>query len=196
MRIIDILENEAWVRSYPFIDDFVKSDYFEILKDSYKRLNTHILFDSHIHGQDHIERVIFFAHLLAFHYKLDQRDTDVLRNAASLHDTKRVNDGWDTEHGHRAALESISYSYADKADDRVIQAVIAAHSTDDKIMDETIREFIKDTDDFERTKRLAKLFKDADGLDRVRINHLDPAYLRNDFSKDLVDFAYDLYDRF
>lgn len=196
MRIIDILENEAWVRSYPFIDDFVKSDYFEILKDSYKRLNTHILFDSHIHGQVHIERVIFFAHLLAFHYKLDQRDTDVLRNAASLHDTKRVNDGWDTEHGHRAALESISYSYADKADDRVIQAVIAAHSTDDKIMDETIREFIKDTDDFERTKRLAKLFKDADALDRVRINHLDPAYLRNDFSKDLVDFAYDLYDRF
>lgn len=196
MRIIDILENEAWIRSYPFIDNFVKSDYFEILKDSYKRLNTHILFDSHIHGQDHIERVIFFAHLLAFHYKLDQRDTDVLRNAASLHDTKRINDGWDTEHGHRAALESISYSYADKADDRVIQAVIAAHSTDDKIMDETIREFIKDTDDFERTKRLAKLFKDADGLDRVRINHLDPAYLRNDFSKDLVDFAYDLYDRF
>lgn len=196
MRIIDILENEAWIRSYPFIDNFVKSDYFEILKDSYKRLNTNILFDSHIHGQDHIERVIFFAHLLAFHYKLDQRDTDVLRNAASLHDTKRINDGWDTEHGHRAALESISYSYADEADDRVIQAVIAAHSTDDQIMDETIREFIKDSDDFERTKRLAKLFKDADGLDRVRINHLDPAYLRNDFSKDLVDFAYDLYDRF
>ena len=196
MRIIDILEKEAWIRSYPFIDDFVKSDYFEILKDSYQRLNRDILFDSHTHGQDHIERVIFFAHLLAFHYKLDQRDTDVLRNAASLHDTKRVNDGWDTEHGHRAALESISYSYADKADDNVIQAVIAAHSTDDKIMDETIREFIKDGDDFERTKRLAKLFKDADGLDRVRINHLDPAYLRNDFSKDLVDFAYDLYDRF
>lgn len=196
MRIIDILENEAWVRSYPFIDDFVKSDYFEILKDSYQRLNTHILFDSHIHGQDHIERVIFFAHLLAFHYKLDQRDTDVLRNAASLHDTKRVNDGWDTEHGHRAAIESISYSYADRSDDGVIQAVIAAHSTDDKIMDDTIREFIKDSDDFDRTKRLAKLFKDADGLDRVRINHLNPAYLRNDFSKDLVDFAYDLYDRF
>ena len=196
MRIIDILENEAWVRSYPFIDDFVKSDYFEILKNSYHRLNTDILFDSHIHGQDHIERVIFFAHLLAFHYKLDQRDTDVLRNAASLHDTKRVNDGWDTEHGHRAAIESISYSYADRADDGVIQAVIAAHSTDDKIMDDTIREFIKDSDDFDRTKRLAKLFKDADGLDRVRINHLNPAYLRNDFSKDLVDFAYDLYDRF
>ena len=196
MRIIDILENEDWIRSYPFIDDFMKSEYYDILKDTYERLNTDILFDSNIHGKDHIERVIFFTHLLAFHYGLDKKDTDVLRNAASLHDTKRVNDGWDTDHGHRAAVESIGYSYADRADDRVVQAVIAAHAADDKIMDETLREFINEDDDFERTKRLAKYFKDSDGLDRVRINHLNPDYLRNDFSKDLVDLAYELYDRF
>lgn len=196
MRIIEILENEDWIRSYPFIDNFVKSEYYDILKDTYDRLNTDILFDSNIHGKDHIERVIFFTHLLAFHYDLDKKDTDVLRNAASLHDTKRVNDGWDTEHGHRAAVESIGYSYADKADDRVVQAVIAAHAAEDEFMNETIREFINEDDDFERTKRLAKFFKDSDGLDRVRINHLDPAYLRNDFSKDLVDLAYELYDRF
>ena len=196
MRIIDILENEDWIRSYPFIDDFIKSEYYDILKDTYDRLNTDILFDSNIHGKDHIERVIFFTHLLAYHYELDKKDTDVLRNAASLHDTKRVNDGWDTEHGHRAAVESIGYSYADKADNRVVQAVIAAHAAEDEFMDETIREFINEDDDFERTKRLAKFFKDSDGLDRVRINHLDPAYLRNDFSKELVDLAYELYDRF
>lgn len=196
MRIIDILENEDWIRSYPFIDDFMKSEYYDILKDTYDRLNTDILFDSNIHGKDHIERVIFFTHLLAYHYELDNKDTDVLRNAASLHDTKRVNDGWDTKHGHRAAVESIGYSYADKADDRVVQAVIAAHAAEDEFMDETLREFINEDDDFERTKRLAKFFKDSDGLDRVRINHLDPAYLRNDFSKELVDLAYELYDRF
>lgn len=196
MRIIEILENEDWIRSYPFIDDFMKSEYYDILKDTYDRLNTDILFDSNIHGQDHIERVIFFTHILAFHYDLDKRDTDVLRNAASLHDTKRVNDGWDTEHGHRAAIESIGYSYADKADDRVVQAVIAAHAAEDEFMDDALREFINEDDDFERTKILAKFFKDSDGLDRVRINHLDPAYLRNDFSKELVDLAYELYDRF
>ncbi|WP_296112239.1 hypothetical protein [uncultured Anaerococcus sp.] len=196
MRIIDILEKETWIRSYPFVNDFLISEYFAILKDSYHRLNTDILFDSNIHGKDHIERVIFFTHLLAFHYGLDKKDTDVLRNAASLHDTRRVNDGWDTDHGHRAAKESIGYSYAEKSDNGVIQAVIAAHSSDDKIMDETIREFIGPKDDFERTKKLAKLFKDADGLDRVRINHLDPDFLRNDFSKDLVDLAYELYDKF
>lgn len=196
MRIIDILENEDWIRSYPFIDNFMKSEYYDILKDTYDRLNTDILFDSNIHGKDHIERVIFFTHLLAYHYGLDKKDTDVLRNAASLHDTKRVNDGWDTDHGYRAAVESIGHSYADKSDDRVIQAVIAAHAADDKIMDETLREFINEDDDFERTKRLAKYFKDSDGLDRVRINHLNPDYLRNDFSKDLVDLAYELFDRF
>lgn len=196
MKIIDILENEEWIKAYPFINDFVNSTYYDVLKDSYQRLNMEILFDSNIHGRDHIERVIFFSHLLAFHYKLDQKDTDVLRNAASLHDTKRVNDGWDTDHGHRAAKESIGYSYAEKSDDGVIQAVIAAHSSDDKIMDETIREFIGPKDDFERTKKLAKLFKDADALDRVRINHLDPAYLRYDFSGELVDFSYELFKRF
>lgn len=196
MRILDILNNESWVKDYDFINDFLKSRYYDKLVDSYERLNTDILFDSHIHGKDHIERVIFFTHLLAFHYDLDDYDMDVLRNAASLHDTRRVNDGWDTDHGHRAALESISYSYADKSDERVIQAVIAAHSSDDKIMDDVIAEFITDDDDFDRTKRLAKLFKDSDGLDRVRINHLDPKYLRNDFSKELVDFSYRLFENY
>lgn len=196
MRIIDILEKEDWIKSYSFIGDFVKSEYYDLLRDSYEKLNTDILFDSNIHGKDHIERVIFFTHLLAFHYDLNKEDTDVLRNAASLHDTKRENDGWDRYHGHRAARESIGYSYADRADDKIIQAVIAAHSSDDTVMDETIREFIGEDDDFERAKRLTKLFKDADGLDRVRINHLDPDFLRNDFSKDLVDLAYELYDKF
>lgn len=63
-------------------------------------------------------------------------------------------------------------------------------------MDDLIKSFIKDSDDFARAKRLCNFFKDSDGLDRVRINHLDPNYLRNDFSKVLVDFAYELYEKY
>lgn len=196
MRIIDILENEEWIRAYDFYDDFINSSYFDMLKDSYDRLNYDILFKSHIHGRDHIERVILFVHILGFHYGLDDADMDVLRNAASLHDTRRVNDGWDTEHGMRAAKESIEYSYADPKDKRILQAVIAAHAKDDKIMDEVIKGFINEDDDFDRAMRLVKFFKDSDGLDRVRINHLDPAYLRNDYSKNLVDFAYELFNSY
>lgn len=196
MRIIDILENDKWIRNYDFFYDFMRSTYYENLIDSYRRLNREILFKSHIHGPAHIERVIFFSHLLAFLNDLNFYDLDVLRNAASLHDTKRRDDSYDPAHGPRAAIESIGYSYARKKDKKIIQAVIAAHSPEDRAMDKIITNFIDPEDDFERAKFLAKLFKDADGLDRVRINHLDPRYLRNSHSKNLVDLAYDLYKNF
>lgn len=197
MRILEILNNENWIKDYDFYDKFMASSYLDKLKEAYEKLNTDILFTSHIHGKDHIERVIFFSVLLSFAYKLDEADTNILINAASLHDTRRVNDGWDTEHGPRAARESIQYAHDVKKEDKeILQAVIAAHSRDDKKMDETIREFVKNEDDFPRAKRLAKFFKDADGLDRVRINLLDPAYLRNDYSKGLVDFSYKLFEKF
>ena len=196
MRLIDILENEEWIRKYDFYEEFMKSSYYKYLIDSYNKLNREILFKSHIHGPDHIERVIFFSHLLAFLNELDFYDLDVLRNAASLHDTKRRDDSYDPGHGPRAAIESISYSYAREEDRKIIQAVIAAHSPEDEAMEKIVTNFIGPEDDFERAMFLAKLFKDADALDRVRINHLDPKYLRNSHSKDLVDLAYDLYEHF
>lgn len=197
MRILEILNNENWIKDYDFYDKFMASSYLDKLREAYEKLNTDILFTSHIHGKDHIERVIFFSVLLSFAYKLDEADTNILINAASLHDTRRVNDGWDTEHGPRAARESIQYAHDIKKEDKeILQAVIAAHSRDDNKMDETIREFVKNEDDFPRAKRLAKFFKDADGLDRVRINLLDPAYLRNDYSKGLVNFSYKLFEKF
>ena len=194
MRIVDIICKEKWINDYEFLNDFKNSNYFDILLDTCENLNTDILFQSKIHGQGHIERTIFFSILLAWKYDLDKRDTDIIRNAACLHDTKRINDGWDTDHGKRAAEESISYADIDKDDINILQAVMAAHSADDIYMDDIIREYgIKD---FDRALFLAKLFKDADGLDRVRINRLDPAYLRNNFSKEIVDFAYVLYEKY
>lgn len=194
MRIVDIVCNDEWINDYEFFNEFKDTKYFDILLDTCENLNTDILFKSNVHGQDHIERVIFFALVLAWKYELDKRDTDIIRFAASLHDTKRVNDGWDTDHGKRAASESIKYANIDKDDTNILQAVITAHSTDDKYMEDIIREY--EVTDFDRALFLAKLFKDADGLDRVRIKRLDPAYLRNGFSKDLVEFAYLLYEKY
>ncbi|MEN8152018.1 MAG: hypothetical protein ABFS86_19540, partial [Planctomycetota bacterium] len=42
--------------------------------------------------------------------------------------------------------------------------------------------------------RLIRLMKDADGLDRVRLGDLDPAYLRHDITRRLVPFAQLLHD--
>lgn len=196
MRVIDILNNDEWIKKYDFYEGFMESTYYDKLVEAYEKLNYDILFVSDIHGRDHIERVIFYTSLLAYAYKLDDDDTYVLINAASLHDTQRQNDGWDTEHGQRAAEMSIPYAHDLKESDlAILKAVIAAHSREDEIMDETLREFVEECD-FDRAKKLSKYFKDADGLDRVRINHLDPAYLRNEFSKGLVDFAYEFYENF
>ena len=196
MKIIDILEDDKWIRKYDFYEDFMRSSYYKYLLESYDKLNRDILFKSHIHGPDHIERVIFFSLLLAFLNDLDFYDLDVLRNAASLHDTKRRNDRYDPSHGPRAAIDSIGYSYARNEDKKILQGVIAAHSPEDRAMDKIITNFIDPKDSFARAKFLAQLFKDADGLDRVRINHLDPRYLRNHHSKNLVDLAYELYKNF
>ena len=194
MRMIDIITREDWIREYEFFNEFKQSPYFDVLLDTYRNLNTDILFDSKVHGQDHIERVIFYALVLSWKYELDERDTDILRHAASLHDTQRQNDGWDIDHGRRAAIESIDYATVDPDDKNILQAVITAHSDDDKNLDDTIKEF--DVIDNDRAVFLAKLFKDADALDRVRINMLDTSYLRNDFSRELVDFAYLLYEKY
>lgn len=197
MRVIDIFTQDDWVKTYDFYEDFTSSNYFDTLRKAYEDLNEDILFVSNIHGKDHIERVIFFAVLLSYAYELDDTDTNILVNAASLHDTRRVNDGWDIEHGKRAAINSIGYANGvDDSDKAILQGVIACHSCDDKLMEDTMKEFVEDESDMNRALRLAKFFKDADGLDRVRINHLDPAYLRNSYSKDLVDFAYEFYDKF
>lgn len=194
MRMLDLVNNDKWIEDYEFFRDFKASPYFDVLIDTYENLNTDILFKSEIHGQAHIERVIFYAMVLSWKYGLDKNDTDLMRSVASLHDTKRENDGWDTDHGRRAANESYMYAKIDESDLPVLRAMMTAHSAPDSQMEDIIREY--KVEDFDRTLFLAKLFKDSDGLDRVRINRLDPAYLRNDFSKELVDFAYTLYDRY
>ena len=194
MLILDILNEDNWLYDYEFFEDFKDSSYYKILLDTYNNLNTDILYQSHIHGQGHIERVILLSMILAYHYKLDDDDTDIIRFAASLHDTRRIDDSYDTEHGYRAALNSIDYAYIKEEDKNILQAVLATHSRPDNKMDETIDEFF--VKDRKRARYLSKLFKDADALDRVRIKDLDEKYLRNDFSRSLVDFSSKLFQKY
>lgn len=194
MRMVEIITKENWIKEYDFFNKFKESPYFDILLETYENLNTDILFKSKVHGQAHIERVIFYSLILSWKYNLDKRDTDILRYAASLHDTKRENDGWDVEHGRRAAIDSIDYAKINPDDKNILQAVITAHSANDNDMKDIIEEF--EVKNFDRAIFLTKLFKDADGLDRVRINRLDTSYLRNEFSKEIVDFAYVLFEKY
>lgn len=194
MRILEILNKEKWVNNYDFFNQFKNSSYYDVLIDTYKNLNTDILFESKIHGQGHIERVIFHGLVLSWKYNLDKEDTDIIRYAASLHDTQRVSDGYDTEHGHRAALESVKYADISESDREILKGVLASHSRSDKKMEESIKEF--KIEDLDRAFYLTNIFKDADGLDRVRISDLNTEYLRNEFSLQLTDFAQKLFEAY
>ncbi|MGO3017776.1 MAG: HD domain-containing protein [Anaerococcus sp.] len=195
MGILEVLNNEKWLDKYEFFKEFRETDYYKLLLETYENLNREILFKSHIHGQSHIERVILFALVLSWKYELDRADTDILRYAASLHDTRRENDGYDTEHGYRAAMESVEYAYDLSDEDKeILKGVMAAHSRNDKFMEKSIKEF--DIKDIPRAMKLAKMFKDCDGLDRVRIGDLSTKFLRNGFSHEITDFAQELYDTY
>ena len=132
---------------------------------------------SEIHTEEHCARVLLFALLIAEEMKLPQDDREALGAASVFHDSRRMEDGYDTGHGDGAA--AYYREYCEKGglsfDQRVFD-VMSFHDRDDTLKDEIL---------------LYKIFKDADALDRFRLgpNGLDPRFLRTKEAKGLVSYA-------
>jgi hypothetical protein len=110
-------------------------------------------------------------------------DQEALRWAAATHDTQRLTDGNDYPHGERAAAWL-----------RSGVALSIPPSSFDTVLYLDIWHVPSDMQAPEMTSDLA-VFKDADGLDRVRIYDLDPAYLRWHYSRQLLQYlAQPLFD--
>ncbi len=123
-----------------------------------------------IHGVSHVTRVLVWAAVLADHFggARGLRVTE-LYWAAATHDVGRIDDWTDPGHGTRSA----EWARTNLVGQRPLAAqadmsVIAELDTWHEVTDRKI----------ERWSAELMLFKDADGLDRVRIHDLDPAYLR------------------
>ena len=167
------------------------------LLDILSKMNSFCLYDSLIHGKNHSERVLLFSFLLAKYYKLNDRESMILMDAAWYHDIGRVFDSDDSFHGYSGAIKlnkALSLSKYNKDEVKVLKAIIDAHSRSDSKMDEVVYDYDISSDYIDMFFRLAKLLKDADALDRLRFNSfcdasLDPSFLRFDYSKELVDFA-------
>ena len=156
-----------------------------------KALKKEALYQSHIHGINHIERVMLFGGLIAMCNECTEEDTKLLLTACSYHDIGRIDDSLDDDHGKRSSEKLPSVLTLPAEDMAIVQAAIYAHSIDDSRMDNVIASFpIKDK---KRALNIAKMLKDADALDRVRVYDLDPKYLRFPCSNQYVDFAYELY---
>ena len=142
---------------------------------------------SNIHTRMHEEHVLLFSLLMAEDAALSDEEKDVLGAAAVFHDTRRQNDRYDVGHGRRAAqyYKQFCEQKGLISDDRV-DFLLSYHDQPDELG----LAFLKEND-FSGLKSLYDIFKDADGVDRVRLgpNALDCDRLRTRKSLTLVPLA-------
>ncbi len=191
MRLIDA---DEWGRYAPLVASLKSTPYWDLLLDALRALKTEVLYMSHVHGVGHIERTMMHGAFCALADGLGEDDARLLMLMCSYHDTGRESDWLDNAHGLRSSLKLRSITGLEGEELKIAMAGVEAHSVGDKAMDAIIAAHAPA--DTARARRLAELLKDADGLDRVRINDLDPQFLRREASRERADFARYLFDRY
>lgn len=156
----------------------------------YRSMLPHLDFnmDSDLHGRLHSARVLLLALVIAELMHLPDADRHTLSMAAIFHDSRRDNDGEDQEHGQ---LSAQYYRESFKDYDPVADLVIKYHCLPDKEGYKAIEKMFALSEEKTRARKLFDIFKDADGLDRVRFGwkSLDLNQLRYAESKTLPLFA-------
>lgn len=143
-----------------------------------------------IHGIPHAERVMYLALSISKYEEYSESDMSILIEASKFHDIGRTHDGVCLIHGMLSNKKINKYDLISgfyDEDVNVIKYIIHAHCIGDKDTHKSIEEY--NIEDKHRAKRLLMAFKDSDGLDRVRVEDLNPKYLRTDSSKNLISLA-------
>ena len=192
--MLALLSRRDWGDEQRRVDDLLASPYGEALLNALRRLKRDVLYQSHVHGLGHIERTMVHGAMCARAEALDGADTALLMDMCSYHDTGRESDWLDNAHGYRSSLKLAELTGRTGEELKLIMAGVEAHSVGDKYMADIIRKHAPADPD--RALRLARILKDSDGLDRVRIRDLNPKYLRFESSRKRVRFAQTLFDRY
>ena len=150
---------------------------------------------SKIHAAEHCRRVLLHALAIGMSEMGDDPEAlEILAQASIFHDTRRIDEGFDTGHGARAAAYYGQYcrEHPDMTYHPETALLIRYHDLDDKMGIEAIRKQFGSG--AARVEKLYAIFKDADALDRPRLGPygLDPIYLRTSKARDSVDFAKEL----
>lgn len=165
----------------------------ELAGDNFK---TQYLYKSSIHGIKHNERVAFFVGAIAYYENIPKDYWRILFDAAKYHDIGRIDDSIDADHGVRSAdmiVENKIVDYENPEDLEILRYIVTYHSINDELALQAVNNY--NIVDVEKAKTLYNILKDADALDRVRVNSLNPKYLRTESAKSMVDLAYDfLYE--
>ena len=199
--ILPDLLNSEWASRSEMLSDFKKTPYYTQLMHTCKTLNRSVIYESELHGVDHIERVILLGALIAWKISLSDADTQLLMAACSYHDIGRIDDSVDDEHGRRSAemlrdLSILPPSLFTDDELQILYAIITVHSMSDTLKVDVAEKYHIPTWQMDRYLELMACLKDADNLDRVRVDDLDVSHLRHQISVDLAAFAKSLYARY
>ena len=175
------------------INALMESPYATELLLAFSALKKDELYSSWLHGQGHIERVIMLGALIAMGEGFSMADTRLALFACSYHDIGRSNDRRDDFHGTVSAERIVSRGLVNiipgvtDAQIALLQAAIATHSMHDSSLEENMDKYGVPEQERERCRRICWCLKDADNMDRIRLDDLDPKYLRLESSKNMVD---------
>ncbi|MBO4330617.1 MAG: C_GCAxxG_C_C family protein [Oscillospiraceae bacterium] len=192
--LLRLIEADEWGEYSPLVASLKNSLYWDLLLGALRGLKTEELYISHVHGIGHVERTMMHGAFCAMADALSGEDARLLMLMCSYHDTGRESDWLDNAHGLRSSLKLQRITGLTGEELKIAMAGIEAHSVGDGAMDAIISSHAPA--DTARARVLAELLKDADGLDRVRINDLDPRFLRREASRARADFARYLFDRY
>ena len=147
------------------------------------------LHPSFIHGVGHTYRVMMLSAVLADKLGWSDLCQEVIW-AAALHDTQRQHDGEDKKHGLMAAQKNIPV-YLEKMKQQgmqpnAIEAVAFAM---------TQHSFPQEPSVNHPYYRTAAVLKEADALDRVRMNGLDKSFLRFEDKVHSTALSYALFEQ-
>lgn len=141
--------------------------------------------ESSVHGPEHQARVLLLCLIIAQTMGLSQSDRKVLATAAVYHDTQRVNDDVDLDHG-KASKEY--YVSCVSKPDPLVSFLCEYHCLPDEVGQQEIYQNRQLSKNRSRSQLLYDIFKDADALDRVRfgLRGIDLNQLRMPISKELA----------
>jgi hypothetical protein len=128
--------------------------------------------------------------ILSYLNKLVFGDIEILAQASLYHDIGRIHNGVCYEHGYKSyrKMQELDLVKADGIENiKILKFIVENHCVQDTDALNNAKDY--HFTDETRALRLFQIFKDSDGLDRVRLGDLNVRYLRNEFSAKLVGVA-------
>ncbi|NLW90061.1 MAG: hypothetical protein GXY34_00455 [Syntrophomonadaceae bacterium] len=147
-----------------------------------------------IHGLAHTKRVLLHCLILSYLEQISPASTDILCNAALYHDIGRTNDNYDPQHGCESYKKLLALQlspYEDIDSSETLRFLMENHCVADQEAVNLLTGY--QVQDPGYVLDLYHVFKDADGLDRIRIMDLDVKQLRTESARRLLLVARQLY---